>query len=53
MSENKDGRLCAHISVAWIKISPIREVSDEMRELARERMQKYHSKHGNTLDENG
>ena len=52
-AENEDGSLCAHIPVAWVKISPLREVSQEQREMARERMCKYHSEHGNALDEKG
>jgi len=34
---NEDGSLCAHIPVSWIKISPVREVSEQQREMARER----------------
>ena len=47
VAENKDGSLCAHIPVSWIKITPTRELSEEQREKSRERMLAYHSKHEN------
>jgi len=38
VKENKDGSLLAHIPVSWIKISPVKEVSEEQRERARQNM---------------
>lgn len=40
IAENKDGSLCAHIPVSWIKISPVKKVSEEQRETARRNMLK-------------
>ena len=40
--ENDDGSVCAKIPLKWIRISPPRMVSDEQREAARIRLQKYH-----------
>ena len=40
--ENQDGSVCAKIPLKWIRISPPRMVSDEQREAARIRLQKYH-----------
>lgn len=31
IAENKDGSICAHVPVAWIRINPSREISDEGR----------------------
>ncbi len=53
VAENKDGSLCAHIPTSWVKISPPAARSEEQREIARERMYRYHSKHGSTLHEKG
>lgn len=36
--ENKDGSVCAKIPLTWIKISHPRQVSDEQREAARDRL---------------
>lgn len=38
VAENKDGSICVRVPVGWIKISPIREVSEEQKEAARVRM---------------
>lgn len=38
VKENKDGSLLAYIPVSWIKISPVKEVSEEHRERARQNM---------------
>lgn len=38
VAQNIDGSVCARVPVGWIKISPIREVSEEQKEAARERM---------------
>lgn len=53
VKENADGSLCAHVPVAWIKISPPAVRTEAQREIARERMQKYHAEHGSTVAENG
>lgn len=53
VAENKDGSLCAHIPVSWIRIIPPRELSEEQKEKSRERMLAYHSEHVNTWNENG
>lgn len=42
VAENKDGSIVAHIPTRWVKISPIREVSEEQKEAARERLIKLH-----------
>lgn len=38
VAQNTDGSICARVPVGWIKISPIREVSEEQKEAARARM---------------
>lgn len=38
IARNADGSICARVPVGWIKISPIREVSEEQKEAARVRM---------------
>ncbi|MBS5131156.1 MAG: helix-turn-helix transcriptional regulator [Lachnospiraceae bacterium] len=38
IAENADGSIVARVPVGWIKISPIREVSEEQKEAARVRM---------------
>lgn len=53
MAENPDGSLCAHIPVAWIKITPPAVRTESQREMAREQMRKYHAKHGSAIAENG
>lgn len=50
---NKDGSLCAHIPVEWIKIGPPKKVSEKQRELSRERMKALHQKRTNTVHKNG
>lgn len=42
--ENKDGSVCAKFPLKWIRISPPKMVSDEQREAARIRLQKYHER---------
>ena len=37
VAENMDGRLCAHIPVAWIKINPTKQLSEEQRKEIAER----------------
>lgn len=44
--ENKDGSICAHIPVSWVKISPPKEVTEKQRETARQNITNYHSKNG-------
>lgn len=51
VDENKDGSLCAHIPVSWIRINPPVAITEEQREMARERMYKYHSEHDSAKDE--
>lgn len=41
IAENKDGSLCAHIPVSWVKISPPREISEEQRLEAGRRLAEY------------
>ncbi len=53
VAENKDGSICAHVPVDWVKISPLKKVSEAQRERAREQMQKYNSKYGSTPDGKG
>lgn len=40
LAENKDGSICAHIPLKYIKISPPRQVTEEQREKARERLRR-------------
>lgn len=35
VAENADGSLCAHVPVTWIKIAPVRKVSEQQREAGR------------------
>ena len=37
---NEDGSIVAHIPVSWIRVSPPRELSDEVKEKAAERGRK-------------
>ena len=43
VAENKDGSICAHVPVAWIKISPPAVRSEKQREQSRLNMLKRHS----------
>ena len=52
VAENKDGSICAHVPVAWVKISPPAARSEEQREQARERLINYHAEHGRVAREN-
>lgn len=38
VAENPDGSLYAHIPTKWIKINPPKEMSEEQKEAARERL---------------
>lgn len=40
VAENKDGSICAHVPVGWIKINPTRQLSDEQRSELAERMKR-------------
>ncbi len=44
VSENKDGSLCAHIPVAWIKINPTQQLTEEQREQRAETMRRNFQK---------
>lgn len=39
---NKDGSIVAHVPISWVKIGPPREVSEEQRRQAKERMEAMH-----------
>lgn len=45
LAQNADGSLCAKVPVKWIKFNPPvnREVTEEQRQAARERLQRYRS----------
>lgn len=49
LAENKDGSICAHVPVAWVKISPPKCISEAQREASRRNILKYQS----TMVENG
>lgn len=38
VAENKDGSICAHIPVSWVKINPPRELSEGQRQQMAERL---------------
>lgn len=38
VAENKDGSMCAHVPVAWIRINPSMNLTDEQRNTLSERM---------------
>lgn len=38
VAENKDGSICAHLPLKFIKISAPRQMTEEQREQARERL---------------
>jgi len=38
VAENKDGSICAHLPLKYIKISAPRQMTEEQREQARERL---------------
>ncbi|MDE7332163.1 MAG: hypothetical protein K2O16_07960 [Lachnospiraceae bacterium] len=40
VAENTDGSMCAHIPVAWIKISPAKRLSEEQRKAMAERFKR-------------
>lgn len=41
---NDDGSIVATIPTRWVKISPPRQVSEEQKEAASERLKMYHNK---------
>lgn len=50
--ENPDGSICAHVPLLYIKISPPRQVSEEQRLAAADRLRKSRTKNDlNELDE--
>ncbi len=53
VAENPDGSICAYVPVSWIKISPLKKVSEERRELSRRIMNDLHSKRADTTRNNG
>ena len=51
VAENKDGSLCAHIPVGWIRINPSVELSEEHKEKLRTNIRKaHHALHENSLN---
>lgn len=44
VAENMDSSLCAHIPVAWIKINPTYQLSEEQREQKAESMRRNFQK---------
>ena len=48
--ENKDGSICAHIPVGWVKISPPKKVSDKQREISRSIILALNSKRAITVN---
>ncbi len=53
VAENPDGSICAYVPVSWIKISPLKKVSEEHRERSRRLMNNLHSKRADTTRNNG
>lgn len=51
VAENQDGSLCAHIPVEWVKIAPLKRVSNERREISRRVMNSLHAKRVTTTCE--
>ena len=41
VAENSDGSICAKFPIKWVKIAPPRQVSDEQKAAASERLKKY------------
>ncbi len=52
VAENKDGSICAHIPVDWIRINPSRELTDEEKERLSEHARNVLN-HSNNRCENG
>ncbi len=53
VSENKDGSLCAHIPVAWIRINPGMDLTEEQREERAETMRQIIRNHDYSRYEEG
>lgn len=53
VAENQDGSLCAHIPVAWVKIIPTRQLTDEQREERAEAMRRNVLNKVSNRNENG
>ena len=45
VAENKDGSICAHVPVDWIRINPVRELTEERRKQRAEILRKNMLKH--------
>lgn len=43
-SENKDGSILARLPLKFIRITPTRQLTEEQRNQARERLKQYHKK---------
>lgn len=43
VAENKDGSICAHVPVSWVKISPLIQKTEKQKEEARQRMIEMHN----------
>ena len=41
VADNKDGSICVRFPLNWVKLSPPRQVSDEQKAAAAERLRKY------------
>lgn len=53
VAENKDGSVCAHIPISWVKISPprkSRELNDEEKAKAAERLKNARAKKNQATD---
>ena len=44
VAENKDGSICAHVPVSWIRINPRIELTEEQREKKAETMRRNFQK---------
>ena len=40
IADNEDGSICAHVPVAWIRISPPKQYTEEQRQQMGERMRR-------------
>ena len=40
VADNEDGSICAHVPVAWIRISPPKQYTEEQRQQMGERMRR-------------
>lgn len=46
VAENKDGSVCAHIPVSWIKIAPLAHRTESQRKAARQNIEKIRQSDG-------